>query len=69
MTEGGGWPQQLSPTELAEWQRCLKEANRNNVFCHCRQCDSEWVASEKEACSRCGSLDVEAIACWQFPDG
>ncbi len=69
MTEKYSWPQQLSPEELAEWQRCLAEANRNNVFCHCRQCNEEWVASGKEACHHCGSLNVESIACWQFPDG
>lgn len=68
MTERS-WPQQLSAAELTEWQRCLAEANRNNVFCHCRQCGDEWVASEAEVCHRCGSSDVEAIACWQFPDG
>ncbi|NEO83370.1 MAG: hydrogenase maturation nickel metallochaperone HypA [Spirulina sp. SIO3F2] len=62
-------PQQLTAAELAEWQRRLAEANRNNVLCHCRQCDDEWVTSGREACHRCGSLDVEAIACWQFPDG
>ncbi|MEM8639569.1 MAG: hypothetical protein AAGG51_12250 [Cyanobacteria bacterium P01_G01_bin.54] len=63
MTEQDGWPQQLSAEELAQWQRRLAEANRNNVFCHCRQCDAEWVASGPEACPRCGSLAVEAIAC------
>lgn len=58
---------QLSPTELQEWQRCLAEANKNNILCHCRQCDREWVASTNETCS-CGSTRVEHIACWQFPD-
>lgn len=69
MTEQNSWPQQLSSEELAEWQRRFAEANRNNVFCHCRQCDEEWVASGKETCHHCGSSNVEAIACWQFPDG
>lgn len=55
--------QWLSPTELAEWQRGLAEASRNNVLCHCRQCDQEWVASGPEACGHCGSRNVEAIAC------
>ncbi|KAM3092085.1 hypothetical protein ACKFKG_23550 [Phormidesmis sp. 146-35] len=59
---------QLTPTELYEWQRSLEEANRHNIFCHCRKCDREWVASKPEACV-CGSKSVEYIACWQFPDG
>lgn len=69
MTDKTDWPQQLSAEELSEWWRRFAEANRLNVFCHCRQCDEEWVASRKEACHHCGSLNVEAIACWQFPDG
>ncbi|MGB0560823.1 MAG: hypothetical protein ACPGVO_03350 [Spirulinaceae cyanobacterium] len=69
MQQRDPWPQQLTAAELAEWQRRLAEANRRNVFCHCRQCGQEWVASGREACPHCGSLDVEAIACWQFPDG
>ena len=60
---------QLSSAERTEWDRRLAEASRNNVFCHCRQCAEEWVASKREACHQCGSMDVEAIACWQFPDG
>ncbi|GAB4472139.1 MAG: hypothetical protein OHK0037_31820 [Elainellaceae cyanobacterium] len=61
-------PSHLTPAELAEWQRVLEAANHNNIFCHCRQCDREWVASAPEACI-CGSTRIEAIACWQFPDG
>ncbi|MBW4422668.1 MAG: hypothetical protein KME13_26245 [Myxacorys californica WJT36-NPBG1] len=61
-------PRQFTPAELDEWQRHLDEANRNNILCHCRQCDYEWIASTPEPCI-CGSKDVESIACWQFPDG
>ncbi|HHP7243260.1 MAG TPA: hypothetical protein ACFE0H_01095 [Elainellaceae cyanobacterium] len=57
----------LSPSELQEWHRKIREASRNNVLCHCRVCDREWVSSAKTSC-RCGSSNVEAIACWQFPD-
>jgi rubrerythrin len=59
----------FTPTEHREWQRRLAEANRNNVFCHCRQCGYEWVASAPVPCSDCGAKDVEFILCWQFPDG
>ncbi|MBD3883309.1 hypothetical protein IFO70_16200 [Phormidium tenue FACHB-886] len=58
---------QLSPAELQEWQRILEAANRNNIWCHCRMCDREWIASAQVPCS-CGSRSVEYIACWQFPD-
>ncbi|KAM3104588.1 hypothetical protein [Phormidesmis sp. 146-33] len=58
----------LTPTELYEWRQSLEEANRHNIFCHCRECEREWVASKPEACV-CGSKNVESIACWQFPDG
>ncbi len=61
-------PSQLTPTELHQWQQSLEEANRHNIFCHCRECDREWIASKPEACV-CGSKRVESIACWQFPDG
>ncbi len=70
-------PPQFTPSELQDWQQSLEEANRHNVFCHCRECGScgvalcdnrEWVASNPEACV-CGSKNVESIACWQFPDG
>lgn len=58
----------LSSEELADWQFRLRQANDNNIFCHCRRCDREWVASEPGVCV-CGSRDVEYICCWQFPDG
>jgi hypothetical protein len=60
-------PSHLSPEELQAWRSSLQEANRHNIFCHCRRCNQEWVASDHVACS-CGSKDVEYIACWQFPD-
>jgi hypothetical protein len=65
MTESHSY---LSPEELQAWRLSLQEANRNNIFCHCRRCHREWVASDQVACL-CGSKDVEYIACWQFPDG
>ncbi len=61
-------PPPFTPSELQDWQQSLEEANRHNVFCHCRECEREWVASKPEACV-CGSKRVESIACWQFPDG
>lgn len=64
MTESSNY---LTPAELDEWHRCLAEADRHNILCHCRVCDDEWVASTPEAC-RCGSTNVQHIACWQFPD-
>ncbi|MDX2214623.1 MAG: hypothetical protein SFY66_15135 [Oculatellaceae cyanobacterium bins.114] len=57
----------FTPQELHEWQLALAEADRHNIFCHCRQCDREWVASTQVACT-CGSTTIEYIACWQFPD-
>ncbi|MDX2100178.1 MAG: hypothetical protein SFW36_20570 [Leptolyngbyaceae cyanobacterium bins.59] len=57
----------LTPSELAQWHLSLEEANRHNVLCHCRKCDREWVASDRENC-QCGSSEVESILCWQFPD-
>jgi putative hemolysin len=55
---------------IREWREKIQVANRNNVFCHCRQCQEEWVDSSFEAaCRACGSADVERISCWQFPDG
>jgi hypothetical protein len=60
-------PRQVSPAELHAWQQGIDEANKNNILCHCRQCDREWVASTNESCA-CGSDRVEHIACWQFPD-
>ncbi|MGB7416221.1 MAG: hypothetical protein WA902_18610 [Thermosynechococcaceae cyanobacterium] len=58
----------FSPQELQSWQQGLAQADRHNIFCHCRSCDREWVASKHSPCE-CGSTDVESIACWQFPDG
>lgn len=55
------------PSDLEEWQSRLQEANRHNVFCHCKQCGAEWIASDPEPCG-CGSYQVEHILCWQFPD-
>jgi hypothetical protein len=60
-------PSQFNPDELQKWQMGIEEANRFNIFCHCRRCDREWVASDQVPCS-CGSTNVEYIACWQFPD-
>lgn len=57
----------FSPEELRDWQFRLRQANDNNILCHCRQCDREWIASEPVACE-CGSKNVEYICCWQFPD-
>lgn len=55
--------------ELNQWQQTLAEANRNNIWCHCKVCEAEWVDSDEAAdCVACGSDRVERIACWQFPD-
>ncbi len=62
-------PEWFTPEELADWQRRLAEANRHNVFCHCRDCDAEWVGSAPLPCPTCGSDSIEHILCWQFPDG
>ena len=59
---------QFTSIELKDWQQSLEEADRHNVFCYCRACDHEWVASKPEACI-CGSKSVEHIACWQFSGG
>jgi Zn finger protein HypA/HybF involved in hydrogenase expression len=59
----------LEPSVLQEWQAKIETANRNNIFCHCRTCDAQWIDSSFEvACHSCGSKDVEHISCWQFPD-
>jgi hypothetical protein len=60
-------PSHFTPDELQQWQAGIEEANQYNVFCHCRHCDREWIASSEVACE-CGSRDVEYILCWQFPD-
>ncbi|WP_072620484.1 hypothetical protein [Spirulina major] len=52
-----------------QWRDKIRRANRNNIFCHCRTCGEEWVASDGDGPCICGSRDLEAIACWQFPDG
>lgn len=57
----------FSPEELARWRFGLLQANHNNVLCHCRRCDRQWIASAPEPCP-CGSTNIEAIPCWQFPD-
>ncbi|MBR8835504.1 MAG: hypothetical protein DSM106950_16155 [Stigonema ocellatum SAG 48.90 = DSM 106950] len=56
-------------SQVHEWHKAIEEANRNNIFCHCRSCGYEWVDSSRDAiCSNCTSIDVEHISCWQFPD-
>jgi hypothetical protein len=62
-------PRQFTEAELQQWQAGLAEANRNNILCHCKRCDYEWVASSDDVPCPCGSREVEYIACWQFPDG
>ncbi|MEB3268133.1 MAG: hypothetical protein VKJ09_06310 [Leptolyngbya sp.] len=62
-------PSQFTPEELRQWQAKLAQANDNNVFCHCKDCDREWIASSDDVPCACGSRRVEYIACWQFPDG
>ena len=60
---------QKKQAEWQEWQFKLAQANDNNILCHCRRCHAEWVDSDDQAsCHNCGSVDVEHIACWQFPD-
>ena len=55
-------------SEFGEWRQKIELANRNNIFCHCRTCDAQWVDSSFDAVCSCGSSDVERISCWQFPD-
>ncbi len=55
-------------SELRQWRLNIEDANRNNIFCHCRTCGAEWVDSSFDAACSCGSSDVEHISCWQFPD-
>jgi hypothetical protein len=55
-------------SELRQWRLNIEEANRNNIFCHCRTCGAEWVDSSFDAVCSCGSSEVEHISCWQFPD-
>lgn len=58
---------QFEFSELKTWQQGILDANRHNILCHCRHCDREWIASSQERC-QCGSLNVEYVCCWQFPD-
>ncbi|WP_072032413.1 hypothetical protein [Fischerella sp. PCC 9605] len=52
-----------------QWHQGIKDANRNNIFCHCRTCGYEWMDSIFDcACTRCNSKDIERISAWQFPD-
>jgi len=56
-------------SQLHEWHQGIKDANRNNIFCHCRACDYEWMDSVFDAtCIKCNSKDIESISSWQFPD-
>ncbi|HEY9827547.1 MAG TPA: hypothetical protein V6D19_19080 [Stenomitos sp.] len=59
----------FTPAQMDAWQQTLAEANCHNVFCHCRGCHAEWVASGPTPCKGCGSREIEYILCWQFPDG
>ncbi|TVQ48132.1 MAG: hypothetical protein EA365_01670 [Gloeocapsa sp. DLM2.Bin57] len=59
---------QLKPEERQKWLNKIAKANQNNIFCHCRDCDWEWVDSDLGNNCRCGSFNIERIACWQFPD-
>lgn len=60
---------QFSTEELQTWFTNLAEADRHNIFCHCRACDWEWVDSCRTVnCPHCQSSNVETISCWQFPD-
>lgn len=59
----------LEASELREWRDRIDEANRQNIFCHCRNCGYEWVDSfENVPCISCASKNVQYILCWQFPD-
>ncbi|NET26449.1 hypothetical protein [Okeania sp. SIO1I7] len=54
---------------LQAWQKKIELANTNNIFCHCHNCEYEWVDSSFEAiCPNCKSSEIERISCWQFPD-
>lgn len=59
----------FTEAELNQWRKNIEAANKNNIFCHCRNCHNEWVDSTEDAiCPQCGSANVEHISCWQFPD-
>jgi Zn finger protein HypA/HybF involved in hydrogenase expression len=54
---------------VQQWHQGIKDANRNNIFCHCRACGYEWIDSTFDVtCIKCTSKDVESISSWQFPD-
>ena len=54
---------------LQAWQKKIELANTNNIFCHCHNCEYEWVDSSFEGiCPKCKSSHIERISCWQFPD-
>ncbi|NWF61740.1 MAG: hypothetical protein HXY43_21405 [Fischerella sp.] len=58
-----------NPEQQRQWHQGIKDANRNNIFCHCHACGYEWMDSSAEAkCVKCGSKNVESISAWQFPD-
>jgi len=58
-----------NPDQLQQWHQGIKDANRNNIFCHCRACGYEWMDSVFDIkCVKCNSKDVESISSWQFPD-
>lgn len=62
-------PKHLTSDELAIWRTEISRMNQNNIFCHCRDCNYEWVDSvEGVSCPKCVSHQVESIICWQFPD-
>jgi len=62
-------PSHFTSEELRRWRFGLQQADDNNVLCHCRECDREWVESSHQVRCTCGSRNVESISCWQFPDG
>ncbi|MDJ0615961.1 MAG: hypothetical protein QNJ63_04275 [Calothrix sp. MO_192.B10] len=58
-----------NPQQLQQWHQGINNANRNNILCHCRVCEYEWMDSNFTAtCVKCNSQDVERISAWQFPD-
>lgn len=59
----------INPKQLQQWYQGIDNANRNNILCHCRSCNYEWMGSSFTAtCIQCHSKDVERISAWQFPD-
>lgn len=56
-------------SDLTQWHQGIENANRNNIFCHCRACGHEWADSSFDVtCPKCSSKNIESISCWQFPD-